>query len=140
MTKEKLAEILNGRAYREEITEQEEKLAEQSGLIVVFPYSDDNIEFRGAIDDELGCYGDHEFFLKRDRVLESTHGCECEFCGYGEATKNAKILEAIWDGSGKEGTLAWQYRINAPYAKFEIRDEGVPWAMGIVIDQKDLPK
>ena len=41
MTAKELAELLNGREYGNEITSDEEKLAKESGLVVVFGYSDD---------------------------------------------------------------------------------------------------
>ena len=52
MTKEELAELLNGRQYREEITSDEEKIAYENGLIVIFGASDDLTIFKGIIDTE----------------------------------------------------------------------------------------
>lgn len=48
--------MLNGREYGDEITREEEAMAKAHGLVVVFGYSDDNMEFCGAITDEVGCY------------------------------------------------------------------------------------
>lgn len=53
MTKEELAQLLNNREYGFEITEDEEQLAKDNGLVVVFGHSDDCIELRGAIHDEV---------------------------------------------------------------------------------------
>ena len=49
------ANRLSGREYMSEISAEEEREAREKGLVIVFGYSDDCIEFRGAIDDELGC-------------------------------------------------------------------------------------
>lgn len=53
MTKEELAKLLNGREYGHEITENEKQLAKDNSLVVVFGFSDDCIELRGAVDDEV---------------------------------------------------------------------------------------
>ena len=36
--------------------------AEKNGYVVVFGYSDDGVEFRGAISDELGAYDGRTFY------------------------------------------------------------------------------
>ena len=56
MTKEELAALINGRKYRHELTDKEEKAAKDARLVVVFGASDDLMEFRGAINDECGAY------------------------------------------------------------------------------------
>ena len=56
MTLKEFAKMLDGREYLHEITKEEEALAKEFGFVVVFGYSDDNAELRGAIDDEIGCY------------------------------------------------------------------------------------
>ena len=40
---------------------EEERLAKENGLVVVFGYSDDNIELRGAINNEAGCFDGGSF-------------------------------------------------------------------------------
>jgi hypothetical protein len=50
------ADMLTDREYGHEITKEEEALAKELGFVVVFGYSDDNAELRGAIDDEIGCF------------------------------------------------------------------------------------
>ena len=46
MTKEELAAMLNGREYGKEITKAEEEKAKANGLVVIYGYSDDNVELR----------------------------------------------------------------------------------------------
>ncbi len=41
MTKEELAALINGRKYRHELTDKEEKAAKDARLVVVFGASDD---------------------------------------------------------------------------------------------------
>ena len=55
MTLYEFANGLNGRSYDSEImTTFEEKRAKELGFVVVFGYSDDNAEFRGAYEEEKG--------------------------------------------------------------------------------------
>ena len=49
MTKESLAALLNGREIGNEIEHGEAKAAKEHGLVVVYGYSDDGMEVRGAI-------------------------------------------------------------------------------------------
>ena len=54
MTPAEFAARLNGRTYRNEVSTAEAKEAKAAGLVVVYGYSDDNVELAGAIDDEIG--------------------------------------------------------------------------------------
>lgn len=56
MDKDDLARILDGRTYTEEITSEEGAQAKACGLIVIFGGSDDLMELRGAIYDEVDAY------------------------------------------------------------------------------------
>ena len=53
MTIYEYAEALKWREMGNELTEEEEQKAKELGFVIVFAYSDDNSEFRGAIDDEV---------------------------------------------------------------------------------------
>jgi hypothetical protein len=132
ITKEQLAALLNGRQYLHEITQQEEDLARFYGLVVLFGYSDDNAEFRGAINGELGV-GDRPIFITTKRVLPEHDDCECEFCGYNELMETAKKICPIWDKDG----YSWQYRTNIPHAEFDIMDGAQKYCRGIVFE---MPK
>jgi hypothetical protein len=46
MTKEAFAELLNGRQYRAELSSEEEQLAMENKLVIVFGASDDLLELR----------------------------------------------------------------------------------------------
>lgn len=68
------ANLLNNREYREEITKEEEKIAKENNLIVIFWYSDDNIELRWAINDEIWAWGWVEFYIdkKKNKIYYTT--------------------------------------------------------------------
>ncbi|HET8685200.1 MAG TPA: hypothetical protein VFM18_00895 [Methanosarcina sp.] len=71
MNSKELAALLNGRQYRAEITKDEECQATQNNLVVVFGASDDLMEFRGAIDDELGAWEGTTAYLTKDGLLQN---------------------------------------------------------------------
>ena len=56
MTAKELAARLSDRKVGNEITDIEAQQAADAGLVVVYGYSDDNMELRGAMDEEIGAY------------------------------------------------------------------------------------
>lgn len=135
MTKEELAQKLNGREYGEEITGEEEKAADESRLVVLFGASDDLAEFRGAFNDELGCCDGGYLYVDIKGILLD-HDCDCDFCGYKDRQAKARKIEAIWDKDG----YSWQYKTDIPHATFEIiKDSGErKYCRGIVFNVSDL--
>lgn len=130
------ARMLNGREVGNEITKEEVENAKENGLVVVFGYSDDNAEFRGAIDDEVGCYDGREVYITPDGLLEE---CECECKHYLKAKEKSVKLEILWCENVCEiEDYAWTYKIDIPHAEFDILEDGEKWCRGIVFDIKDL--
>lgn len=126
------AQKLNGREYGKEITKEEVKQAKELGFVIVYGYSDDGAEFRGAIGDEVGCYGGKDIYIDKDGIFEE---CECG-CKHAElAREKAKIIKAIWD---KE--YCWTYETTIPHAEFEIFEDNEKFCKGIVFDIKELQK
>jgi hypothetical protein len=140
MTKEQLAEILNGRSESDVISREEIANACGDGLVVVYGYSDDNVELRGAIDEEIGAWDGTTLYFNKDGLLENKCGDDdCPY--YVEQQKTAKTIEAISDFSGK-GEYCWTYKTDIPHATFDLMDhdgEG-KFCKGIVFDISDLAK
>lgn len=137
MTKEQLAEKLNGREYGNEITGAEEREAKAAGLVVVFGYSDDNIELRGAISDEAGCWNGAVIKLHSRGILaDHEERCECSFCGYESSAKKCATIAALW---GEEPGYSFTYKTNLPHATFDVLEDGDKYCRGIVFDLKSLP-
>ena len=107
MTIYEFAERLDGREYGNEITKSEEQEAKELGFVVVFGYSDDNAEFRGAIDDEVGCFDGGRVYEDGD-----------------------KYIDAVWC----EGKYDWTYKTNIPHATFDIYDYCGKYCKGIVFE------
>lgn len=133
MTKESLAALLNGREYGNEITRDEIWQAKAAGLVVVFGYSDDTVEFRGAISDEVGCYGEKSTLLispkgvaeKPDRdereVLE-------EFDVLQYVNQNTREIQANFGGAH----YSWTFATDIPHATFEVLEGDEKFCRGIV--------
>ena len=95
-----------------ELTHDEEELARENNLVVVFGYSDDCAEFRGAIDDEVDCYDG-------GRVFE----------------KNGFYIDAKWC----IGNTAWIYDTNIPHESFMVWDnDGTAYCLAIVFSMDSI--
>ena len=64
-----VAEKLNGREYGHELDDHEAEQLESIGLVVAFGYSDDNVEFRGAIDEEVGVWEEETIHFFRGMIM-----------------------------------------------------------------------
>ena len=102
MTKEELAALINGREYRDEVTPEIIQNAKENNLVIVFGASDDLMELRGAIDDEIGCYDGGFIKVHKqgilsnfDRLLENKAD-ESDFEEYFKFRDSAKEIEAVW--------------------------------------------
>lgn len=110
MTLKEFASLLDGREYRCEITPSEEALAKELGFVVVFGYSDDNAELRGAINDEIGCFDG----------------------GVLEHEDLPKPIYAYWCPATPD--CAWAYGTDITHERFCIYDHGELYCVGIVCD------
>lgn len=135
MNKEKLAALLMGREYRDEITDEEVE------LVVVFGASDDLIEFRGSIDDEYGCNDGGTFSVDAHGALPEYEHIDHEDENLArdyfkrKDSGKAKKLEALWCN---EPGYSWTYKTKIPHATFEIVEDGKPYCRGIIFDISEL--
>ena len=140
VTKEQLAETLNGNEYGNEITKEQEQQAKENGLVVVFGYSDDNMELRGAFDDELGCYdGGKIKFTKEGQQIEED---DMEILEKYNVVPKLNTIESVWDqgydtGEGDE-RCSWQYKTGIAHSTFRIIEDGELYCVGIVFNILDL--
>jgi hypothetical protein len=137
MTKEQLAEKLNGRECGSEIRKEEELEARAAGLVVIFGYSDDNAELRGAISDEFSCYDGSTMKLHRGGLLPGhPDRCDCQFCGYVAMAAKCASVELVWsDVNG----YSWTYKTDLPHATFDIVEGEEKYCRGIVFEISALP-
>lgn len=135
MTKEEAAAQLDGNEYCREGSVELWARMKVRGLVAVFGASDDLMEFRGAIHDEVGCYGGGTAYVTHDGLLQSE--CDCEDCPYfGRLLDDAATIEASWSPDGED--LSWAYITDIPHATFTIMEDGEPYCKGIVFALADV--
>lgn len=141
MNKETLAEMINGRSYRNEMYKEEEKIAKESGLVVIFGASDDLVEFRGAIDDEIDAYDGTHFIIATpcaeipvDEDEETYRKAkELEVVPIEEeSTTKKNRFEAVW--SPDEPECSWLIKTDLPHSTFDIMEDGELYCRGIIIE------
>lgn len=135
MTAKELAAMLSGREVGHEITVTEKRLAADAGLVVLFGCSDDGMEFCGAIEDTVDCFGGGAAHLGKNCVFQLA-GYERGDCPYFAADKCvAKTITAVWHD---EGAPCWTYETDIPHETFDIYEDGEVWCVGIVFSVEDL--
>lgn len=138
LTKESLAALLNGREYGSEITKAEADEAKAAGLVVVFGYSDDNIEFRGALNDEIGVGENTTLSIDAKGEIpewENLDRCDEEAVAdyFGRKGKGRKI-KTVWC----RDVYSWTYETDIPHAKFDVMEDGDKYCRGIVFELREL--
>ena len=159
-----LAKLLDGNECGDElendlIKDINEFCAERNWLIV-YPYSDDNLELRGAYDDEIGAWdGTTIRFVKAGDFYMDEDDEEC----YHKASENmfvtvneheideikksvgnwldynGLIIEALWEPK-ELPDYAWAYHTlgNVDCAEFDIYEDGEPHARCKIIDLNNI--
>lgn len=133
MTPQEMAAALDGRQYLDKTTKAEEALAKEHGLVIVFGASDDLMEFRGAVFDEIGAYEGATAYFTRGGLL--TNDCDNDDCPHFKKLKKAATtVEAKWDSDG----YSWTYATAIPHATFDILEDGEKYCRGIVFALADI--
>lgn len=123
------ASKLDGSEYGKEGSRELFLAMKEAGLVAVFGASDDLMEFRGAINDEVGAYDGSEAYLTSSGLLEND--CNSDTCPHFERAKEkAAVIEAIWS----EDDFSWVYRTDIPHAKFVVKEDGENYCEGIVFE------
>lgn len=145
-TIEDLARLLNGNEYYDELKNpynlDVEKICKDNKWIILFPYSDDCLEIRGYINDEVGAWDDSNYkILKKGEFFAD----ENEDNTYHKATCNQVMRtnddpQIFMKWCPKDHPYTWYIKTNYPnVAYFDIvkddeEDDGTEWARCCVID------
>lgn len=137
MTMKEFAKMLSGREYGMELTKDEERQAADAGLVVAYGYSDDNVELRGAIDEEVGAWDGTTIRLTKAGVLQgpacdSAENCDCPY--FAAAKNAAKTIKAVWGAGG----VSWTFETDIPHETFNIYEDGELFCVGIVFSVEYL--
>lgn len=135
MTAKELSEMLSGREYGTEITKDEERQAADTGLLVLYGCSDDNVEIAGTYNDEVGAYNGAIVHLTKTGVLQEPN-CGQEDCPHYAAARDAtKSVQAVWNDKGGP---CWTFETDIPHETFNIYEDGELFCVGIVLSVEDL--
>ena len=134
MNHQELAQKISGIEYPCDISKELQAEAKANGLVIVFGASDDLMEFRGAIYDELGAYEGTTAHLDASGLIQNE--CEEEDCPYfARLLKNAVTIEALW---AKEEDYSWTFKTKIPHSTFEVVEDGGPYCRGLVFALADV--
>lgn len=143
MTPQDFAARLNGREYGSEITKPEEAEAKAAGLVVVFGYSDDNVELRGAISEEVGMFdGGTVCVTSEGTLMPMWEDIDCTDKDVAREYFRKDALprvgiECEWSPLDEEG-LSWRYKTRLPHATFDVIEDGEVYCRGIVFALADV--
>ena len=137
MTAYELAKMLDGHDSSYDImSDWLEKQAKEAGLVVVFGYSDDLMELRGAIDDEVGCFDGGTAYITKKGVLTEPD-CGCDSCPYYEAVREKAVpIEAVWHNFGEP---CWSYETEISHETFRVYEGEDLFCEGIIFQMEDVP-
>lgn len=141
MNKEQFAELLNGRQYRDEITKEEEKLAKENGLLVCFGASDDLLEFRGIVYDEVGAYdGGTALLVKKkggkiDVISEDCLKEVQEIMDDKELEFDLPKIEIVAEWCPDDLECSWRIKSDLPHSTFDIMEDGELYCRGIIVEK-----
>ncbi|WP_222946299.1 hypothetical protein [Paraburkholderia sp. UCT31] len=114
MNAKELAQQLNDCAYPCRPPKALIEQAKAAGLVIVFGYSDDVMEFRGAIDDQLDSYDGTTAYLDSKGLLQND--CGDHRCPHFQRLKEQAVtIDALWEGSrdtvGRTGPISLTRRL-----------------------------
>ena len=136
-----LSQKINGRQLGEELTKEEDLAAAHAGLLVVYGYSDDNLEFRGIYYDEVYCYlrevnsSETFYFVLDGETLEQVQQPDLT----GQSTRYLEVT-ATW--CPQDVDTSWLITCNVKSCSFDVMEDiAAPYdtfCKGIVVDVEDI--
>lgn len=140
MNVEELAKKLNGCEYRDEVSTEVAKEAKECGLAIVFGASDDLMEFRGAIYEELGTYDGGSAFVTENGLVENEceEGEDCPY--FKKELEKAQEIIAEWCPRDGEGNTyaSWLMKTEIPHKTFDVMEDGELYCRGLVFSLSDV--
>lgn len=132
VTAQELVVRLNGGEYGSETTTWIEQLAKENGLVIVFGQSDDLVEFRGAIEEEFGCYAENTFYVINGKVFDEGSLDEVKNAlePIGLSLPSIPSIHAEFCPSGS--LFAWVIQAEDG-CQFNIYEDGEEYCQGIVV-------
>ena len=127
----RIAKGLDGIKYSDDLPGDIEKLAKDNNIVIVYGESDDLVEFRGAILDEVSGFAAITIKLDGNGIIGNE--CADDFCPYFEKIwKKAKF--SIIPTFNK----FWTFETNIPHEFFFTYEGDEAHCQGIVFNLDDL--
>lgn len=134
MKAKQFARFLNGREYGSEITKEEEVSAKRDNLVIIYGYSDDLAEFRGAIDDEISACDGREIAVFNGNLIDeySIDNDKHVFKKYGIKFPSPDVVvEVFW--CPEDLDASWLITVQgAEGHHFDIFEDGDLYCRGVV--------
>lgn len=129
-----LAKFLNNCQIGEEVSDVIDINAKNNGLVIVYGASDDLVEFRGAIDSEIGvCGGSNMYLNYRGLVVNLCKDPDCPY--YLINIMKATVIKALWCATDE---YSWTYETKIPHRTFDILEGDGKYYKGIVFSLADV--
>jgi hypothetical protein len=129
ITTEEMAQLLNGREYGNEITEDEGQLANENGLVIVLE-CDGKVSFKGGFSGEINCF---------DRVGPHEGEIIAEVALIVSANANAKeIQKSITANWNNRQCYTCSLETDIPHVAFETLESEGKICRGIVFSLEDI--
>lgn len=127
------AYVHGDRTAGREVTDEEAADAKERGLVIVFGYSDDGTEFRGAIRDEVG--SGELSILQSGKILDRSE-LEALESLVADGTVKAPVIRKINSNYGDDGV--WRFATDIPHSTFDVTEDGILYCVAIVFSILDL--
>lgn len=138
---QQLQKMLDGRKYRDETTKEIEQFAKDNNLVIVFGCSDDLVEFRGAINDEMGASDERVIYFDKNGLLdnECDEGDDCPYFKQllDFRLNNLHDLYQLTVHQPKDERF-WSYTTDLAHLEFSIMEDNEPYCTGIIIDLNNI--
>lgn len=129
------AATLNGREYLEETTKVETAIAKVNNLVIAYGQSDDLLEFRGAINDELGAWNGAEVCIANGKAIhiEEVEANREILRKYGYDFSSNITVKAVW--CPPELDASWLISVEGVEGhSFDILEDGRLYCRGVVFE------
>ena len=132
-----IANKINCRSYRSEITPEIRQMLIDANSVAIFGCSDDLIEFDGKFRDEISAWGGRDFQLNKDGlpVSKCSEGDDCFY--FKQHIMRLCNFTVEWYDSGCSWFI---YTNDIDYATFDICDDGEIYCQGIVVNLDDVAR
>lgn len=147
MTKEQLAMLLDGNEPVDEITREQELIAAENNLLVLFCRSNDVLVMRGAIHGEVDAMGGGDFALilegeqfsddESDAIRRAGSNAVMRLSDEYDNDDNPRLIRVEWCRED-ETPLDWSISSKLSREWFTIGDDDGPYCEALVIDLDEV--